>query len=1115
MNIVLDAAKLTLGSMALGAGIGVLTHLSGSSAPAEFLALPASDNIYPPGPAEDETLYLPSPSIRAELLPTCPAQNLDIIPSFLQNISSVKTQTCLVPIEDRERYALVEYDPDQLALVPIYTTEGDSDYTVAIELGYACIIGADIVYKFAKDKAKNEDYSIEGILNKWKKSDRVNLYDYTKAAERIEAFLDSADTSLSLDRFSLSSLPPIFDHPDFPTSRLKTLSLKGNQFSELPPQILKLDCLESLNLSRNPLTWLPPEICNLSKLSSLSLEKTGIISLPKNIGQLTQLTRLNLTSVYLSSIPTGTISMILPLLSRTQIAHLITYSSQVRLELTGYIEEQLKSETPTLHPKVLLALFNYYEAQNLENQNITGEHNKVREVISRIPLNLIRHAIEQLKSGDFMVQLYSYLYSIPKWSVGQAELALFAFSFSGQRMPIDGPKLVSKLAQFTQAQFHEIIQSFCSEGCDEEIWRTLLSSDIFNSPLVSKSDYNRLTDYFLNMLMGLKALPNASTAALFSSFLSQAAIEDTFLSSPALQAKISELFEQTDWEVFKALPLQSLKVWCPDFDPNVSLSEDLRVFIPSIPIHDAPLTSREGLETFLNSKAFPEPIKQTALSTWDKAAYPSQQLFQSTMRQHFSKIIQLSEQDRISDEQIRIFFSNIQGEHLVCWPGMLSKIKDAFRTLTLHVSGGAIPSSLTAPTDLTSLKSIIERATVGYSEEAYHELQGVLKKFEKEIRDFANHLIETAEIADPQAEMEAFIATCAQVIQKELPQEARDELRDTFFEGNSQHIKIALALASSKEALSLTELTLKASLPDYASFITQKVLKELIGWHIETETGTYALNKESPKVLKFLKSLSQIETKEVKKENLGPALKYAVKEGAESHPKMLEAESKADFHALKLTLIKQSNTALQALLDAHKYELIIKLVEPLLRDDQRIKFKPTFSAEQIVNYFYNNCNQCVRQDEATLILAYSILGVGNQVHVLKAITQFLSANLGLDPRAAEGDQYAQRVLEHIVTNPNITDLTLIGEFEDKIGSTVSESIQDMLNGTANNPSEHIDHLGLFKAELNKAYGAKFGTEKLFQIAFTPETEEKKERITLHGVLLLTRAFNLIQSVPIV
>jgi Leucine-rich repeat (LRR) protein len=72
------------------------------------------------------------------------------------------------------------------------------------------------------------------------------------------------------------------------------LTLRGIQFTALPPEIGQLTKLTYLGLGHNQFTKLPPEIGQLSSLTWLYLEGNQLTTLPPEIGQLIKLTELQI-----------------------------------------------------------------------------------------------------------------------------------------------------------------------------------------------------------------------------------------------------------------------------------------------------------------------------------------------------------------------------------------------------------------------------------------------------------------------------------------------------------------------------------------------------------------------------------------------------------------------------------------------------------------------------------------------------------------------------------------------------------------------------------------------------------------------------------------------------
>lgn len=124
-------------------------------------------------------------------------------------------------------------------------------------------------------------------------------YAYTEALRRIKACRRSGDTSLDLNCFDLSSLPPEIGQ----LTALRELYLSGNRLTALPPEIWQLFALKALNLCNNRLTALPPEIAQLSALMQLDLSANRLTALPSEIAQLYDLRMLGLQRNGLIALP--------------------------------------------------------------------------------------------------------------------------------------------------------------------------------------------------------------------------------------------------------------------------------------------------------------------------------------------------------------------------------------------------------------------------------------------------------------------------------------------------------------------------------------------------------------------------------------------------------------------------------------------------------------------------------------------------------------------------------------------------------------------------------------------------------------------------------------------
>lgn len=114
--------------------------------------------------------------------------------------------------------------------------------------------------------------------------------------QEVEKFLRNPKlTGLSFLNLRLSSLPPIWEHPEF-IDRLTTLDLSGNQFKTIPSTIGSLTALTTLSLANNRLKEIPSSLGNLRVLTELKLNNNQLEAIPAELGNLEQLLSWNLCS---------------------------------------------------------------------------------------------------------------------------------------------------------------------------------------------------------------------------------------------------------------------------------------------------------------------------------------------------------------------------------------------------------------------------------------------------------------------------------------------------------------------------------------------------------------------------------------------------------------------------------------------------------------------------------------------------------------------------------------------------------------------------------------------------------------------------------------------------
>lgn len=110
--------------------------------------------------------------------------------------------------------------------------------------------------------------------------------------------------TLIMDRNPISSVDPVVAH----ISRLRLLNLSHCALTAFPVEVLNPN-IESLILGQNDLGSVPGEISNMTSLESLGLYDTGISSLPSTLFDMTWLKILQVSSNKLNSLPSAVSGM--------------------------------------------------------------------------------------------------------------------------------------------------------------------------------------------------------------------------------------------------------------------------------------------------------------------------------------------------------------------------------------------------------------------------------------------------------------------------------------------------------------------------------------------------------------------------------------------------------------------------------------------------------------------------------------------------------------------------------------------------------------------------------------------------------------------------------------
>ncbi|KAG8550012.1 hypothetical protein GDO81_029556, partial [Engystomops pustulosus] len=123
---------------------------------------------------------------------------------------------------------------------------------------------------------------------------------------------------------------------------LKTLSMGGNRLKSIPSEIENIPDLEFLYLGGNFISYIPPEIANLPHLSYLVLCDNRIQSVPPQLAQLHSLRSLSLHNNLLTYLPREILSLVhlqeLSLRGNPLVVRFVrdlTYATPTLLELAG------------------------------------------------------------------------------------------------------------------------------------------------------------------------------------------------------------------------------------------------------------------------------------------------------------------------------------------------------------------------------------------------------------------------------------------------------------------------------------------------------------------------------------------------------------------------------------------------------------------------------------------------------------------------------------------------------------------------------------------------------------------------------------------------------------
>jgi len=169
---------------------------------------------------------------------------------------------------------------------------------------------------------------------------------------------------------------------------------RGNQLTQLPPEVTALNNLTQLVFRYNCLTQLPPEIVQLTNLTQLDLFNNELTQLPPEIIQLTNLTELHLSSNYLTQLPPE----IVQLTNLTEL-HLsdngLTQLPSEIIQLTNLTNLYFRYNNLTQLPPEIAQLTNLIELY-LRNNQLSQLPPEIGALTNLIHLDLSKNQLSQL-----------------------------------------------------------------------------------------------------------------------------------------------------------------------------------------------------------------------------------------------------------------------------------------------------------------------------------------------------------------------------------------------------------------------------------------------------------------------------------------------------------------------------------------------------------------------------------------------------------------------------------------------------------------------------------------------------------------------------------------------
>lgn len=565
---------------------------------------------------------------------------------------------------------------------------------------------------------------------------------------------------------------------------------------------------------------------------------------------------------------------------------------------------------------------------------------------------------------------------------------------------------------------------------------------------------------------------------------------------------------------------EAYRTWKIDHPTPVTLCTP----IPTPPLGEVTIINPDETWAILQQKGIKRVIVEKIKAIWEKPITgESQAHFRIFTRKHISQAVALNESGKISDEDMRIFFSDIQYEANICWQGLYVKIQDAYHKMALCLVKDKLPDLLQPKHYAYHLTQQAEVNLRGADEAAYGELEDELVSFRIHLEKCTESCLSGATFEEKEEILQSFANELFEKIKSSksnvtLTEEAKDKLGLY----NERHIKFLLALRDHPEGLNPVQLLKEAKLAPHMERMLPNLIKRLIKESLViSEEGRYKINPDHETVQGLDKALASSAKPPPSKDVVVAAVKFAIARSIDSSPQMKQARLEDAKIPLRVSLVSKAKPFFKDWIDAQKAELKLDLVmekltlfgkaqvEGLLSEvllDKRGEAKPA-SDEEKLNYIQEHMGTLALPGEAGDI--YRLIGSGNEVHVMTAIKRVYAEEFGFDLTEGAEDSFALNLQPLIASSPGLKMkmMTYLEDADSPIHKAKLDYLAMALNATAGEPTESIKDYQKIALVIQDQLG-EAGQEAEFEKCFTLEEEDAKPRLTPIGMKHLLDALEL-------